>query len=287
MKISVIDVGSNSVRLATMADGKTLYKRMNTTRLGEGLYLSGLISEAAAERTAQAVAEFYALAKHDGARKIYVFATAAVRSAPNRNIFLEKVEKLCGAQVEVISGETEAQIGILGALKGRDGGIIDVGGASTEVIINSNGKTVYSKSVNIGAVRLFDAAGRDKSELLKIIERSAEEFGDFPAQEYDFVAIGGTAGRLAAIEHNLKEYRPEITHGTVFTLDGLSAMADRLLNMSVKQIRSTTVCGKSSELVGGGALLLCAVMRKFGVKKIAVSESDNLEGYFYLKEGIK
>ena len=37
MKIYAIDIGSNSVRLAAMADGKTLFKRLITTRLGEGL----------------------------------------------------------------------------------------------------------------------------------------------------------------------------------------------------------------------------------------------------------
>ena len=47
MKISAIDVGSNSVRLMVMADGKTLYKQTDTTRLGEGLAASGrLLPEA-------------------------------------------------------------------------------------------------------------------------------------------------------------------------------------------------------------------------------------------------
>lgn len=287
MKISVIDVGSNSVRLATMADGKTLYKRMNTTRLGEGLSQSGLISAEAAQRTAQAVTDFHAQAIEEGAQKVYIFATAAVRSAQNRNDFLERVKILCGAEVEVVSGETEAQIGILGALGNSDGGIIDVGGASTEVILKKDGKTVYSKSVNIGAVRLFDAAGRDKDKLLKIISEKVEEFGDFSAQGFNVCAIGGTATRLAAIKHNLKEYRPEISHGTIFTVDELPSFADKLLNTPVEQIRATTICGKSSELMGGGALLLQAVMRRFEIKEIAVSENDNLEGFYILKEGVK
>ena len=55
MKISVIDVGSNSVRLAMLADGKTLYKRLATTRLGEGLSVTGKMTADAVERTAQAI----------------------------------------------------------------------------------------------------------------------------------------------------------------------------------------------------------------------------------------
>ena len=89
-KISVIDVGSNSVRLAMMADGKNFYiKKLATTRLGEGLSVTGKISAQAGERTANAVADFKNYALSQGAQKVYVFATAAVRSAVNRQEFFK------------------------------------------------------------------------------------------------------------------------------------------------------------------------------------------------------
>lgn len=285
MKISAIDIGSNSVRLAMFADGKTLYKRLETTRLGEGVNASGKLSFAAIERTAQAVAAFCAMAKQDGAEKVYAFATAAVRSSENRGDFLSRVKKLCGLEVEVLSGETEAKCGILGAIRGGDGGIIDVGGASTEVTVQSGGKNLYSKSVNMGTVRLFEIAGRDKDKLRKVIDEKIEEYGNFNAANYKMYAIGGTATRLAAIKHNLTEYRPEITDGTKLTLEDMRTLADRLLTMPVDEIRATTICKKSSEIVGGGCLLMLSVMQKFGVNEITVSESDNLEGYMLLKEG--
>ena len=50
MKLSAIDIGSNSVRLLVWADGRSLYKKINTTRLGEGLAQSGELSEAAMRR---------------------------------------------------------------------------------------------------------------------------------------------------------------------------------------------------------------------------------------------
>ena len=83
MKISAIDVGSNSVRLMVMADGKTLYKQLDTTRLGEGLANSGVLKPEAIERTARAVQLFAAAAELNGAGTPYVFATASVRSASN------------------------------------------------------------------------------------------------------------------------------------------------------------------------------------------------------------
>ncbi|MFQ9738504.1 MAG: hypothetical protein ACLR06_12770 [Christensenellaceae bacterium] len=65
-KIAVIDIGSNSVRLMMMADGKVLYKTLDTTRLGEGLASSSLLKREAVERTAAAVAAFYARANAEG-----------------------------------------------------------------------------------------------------------------------------------------------------------------------------------------------------------------------------
>ena len=285
MKISAIDVGSNSVRLATFEGGKTLYKRLNTTRLGEGLDKSGLLSEEALERTATAVKEFYLAALQDGAQKVYAFATAAVRTAKNGADFIDRVKELCGLDIVVLSGEEEAECGILGALGLSDGGIIDIGGASTEITLRKNGKIVYAKSVNIGAVRLFDCAGRDRAALQKIIDEKVDEFGKTDASGFKMYAIGGTATRLAAVDHGLKEYAPLITDGTYLSLAEVDELATRLLTDSVEHIRATTICAKSSEIMGGGTLLLSTIMRALNIDGVTVSERDNLEGFVILKEG--
>ncbi len=285
MKISAIDIGSNSVRLALVSDGKTLYKRIRTTRLGEGLSFSGSMKDEAIERTALAVADFVNCAKTEKTDKLYAFATAAVRSASNKAQFLARVKELCGLEIDVISGETEAKIGILGALGNNDGGIIDVGGASTEVTFRAGGRTVYSKSVNVGTVRLFDLAARNKQKLLRIISEKIEEYGEFSAENVNMRAIGGTATRLAAIKHNLLQYTPEVTDGTNFTVGELEKYADGLLSTSVEIIRANTICSASAEVIGGGCLLLAEIMKKLKIKSLTVSERDNLEGYIIYKEG--
>ncbi len=285
MKIFAIDIGSNSVRLALVSDGKTLYKRIRTTRLGEGLSFSGSMKDEAIERTALAVADFVNCAKAEKTDKLYAFATAAVRSASNKAQFLARVKELCGLEIDVISGETEAKIGILGALGNNDGGIIDVGGASTEVTFRAGGRTVYSKSVNVGTVRLFDLAARNKQKLLRIISEKIEEYGEFSAENVNMRAIGGTATRLAAIKHRLLQYTPEVTDGTNFTVGELEKYADGLLSTSVEIIRANTICSASAEVIGGGCLLLAEIMKKLKIKSLTVSERDNLEGYIICKEG--
>ena len=144
-KFAVIDIGSNSVRLMFVADGKVLYKTLQTTRLGEGLAEKPLLKAEAIERSALAVSDFYNRAITEGAEKVLCFATAAVRTAENRQLFLDRVSALCGLTVEVISGEEEAEIGILGALGNKDGGVIDIGGASTEIVVKKDGALLYKE----------------------------------------------------------------------------------------------------------------------------------------------
>ena len=278
-KFAVIDVGSNSVRLMFVADGNVLYKSLNTTRLGEGLAESARLSPAAIERSTKAVAAFYGQAKSEGAEDVRVFATAAVRSAENRTEFLEKVRALCGAEVDVISGEEEAEIGILGALGNADGGVLDVGGASTELVIKQEGKFIYKKSVDIGVVRLKDKCGRDKSALVEEGERTVPKYGDVPKMETVY-GIGGTATTLAAQFLGLTEYDPKKITGTEISVEDMQRLADKLSAMSVEEIAALPCMPKGrADVLSGGAVWIAVLMQRLGIKKMIVSDRDNLEGY--------
>ena len=280
MKTGIIDIGSNSVRLALSADGKTLYKRLKTTRLGEGLSITGALSADAIGRTASAVADFHDEAQRDGAQKVYAFATAAVRSAVNGKEFIQFVKTNYGIDIDVISGETEAKIALLGALGNSDGGIVDLGGASCEVTVRDGGAVVYTKSVDVGAVRLLDTCGRDRDKLEKFIEEKLKEYGQFDASKYSMCGVSGTATSLAAVKHKLKVYDPAIVHGTVLTADDIKGFADMFLNMTVEEIKNLGyVSVWRADVIGGASLFLYRLMQYMNIQKMTVSENDNLEGY--------
>lgn len=286
MKIAAIDIGSNSVRLMMWADGKTLYKRINTTRLGEDLVSTGVMSPAAMHRTAAAVRDFAAAAAEEGAAKVYAFATAAVRRAANREEFLGEVRRVAGIEVDVISGEEEAEIGILGALGNSDGGMIDVGGASTEIIVRRGGKSVYAHSADVGAVRLYDACGRDYDKLNGFITAALAEYGEVPACGA-MCAIGGTATTMAAVALALEKYDPAVIDGTRIGVAQAGEMAQKLLSMPVDEVmKMRGMDPRRADIIGGGSLLMYRIMRMLGLSEITVSERDNLEGYVALREGL-
>ncbi len=286
-KIAAIDIGSNSVRLMMWADGKTLYKRIDTTRLGEGLASSGKMKTEAIERTALAVSRFVGQAKAEGAEKVYAFATAAVRSSSNRSQFTDRVKELCGVEVDVVSGEREAELGINGALGKSDGGIIDVGGASTEITLRRDGKRVYSRSLDVGTVRLYDICGRDFDKLQSYIREVIKGYGEVRADGLEMRAIGGTATTIAAVSLSLEKYDPTRTHGTVVTLGEIQDMAKRFLAMEVDEVKKVIgMDARRADVIGGGCLLMSEIMQLLGVRAITVSENDNLEGYVLAKEEI-
>ena len=282
---AVIDIGSNSVRLMRVADGKVFYKTLQTTRLGEGLAASPYLKEEAIERTATAVADFYHRARTEGVEAVYAFATAAVRTAENRQVFLDRVKDKCGLTVEVVSGEEEAELGVLGAIGNADGGIVDIGGASTEIVVQKGGVAVYKKSVDIGVVRLKDMCGRDPKKMFRCAIEVAEKFGEVP-NGVPMYAIGGTATTLGALKKGLTEYDSALVTGTLLDKKGLKAAADSLLSLPVEEIaKMPCVEEKRADVIGGGATLLFVLADKLAFSRLIVSDRDNLEGYA-IKRGL-
>ncbi len=278
-KFSVIDIGSNSVRLLFVADGKILYKALQTTRLGEGLVRAPYLLDEPIARTANAVAAFYAQARAEGADEVFAFATAAVRSANNRACFLERVRALCGLEIDVLSGEEEAEIGLLGALGKADGGVLDIGGASTELVVKEGEKIVYKKSVDVGVVRLKERCGGALSALQDFSAQAAKAFSDFP-KGAPVCAIGGTATTVAAQLLGLEEYSSARVTGAKITRENLWALTEKFARMTVEEIGALPCMPQGrADVVFGGAVWLYTLMQSLEMEEITVSDRDNLEGY--------
>ena len=283
MKYAVIDIGSNSVRLMLSDGQNTEYKQVKTTRLAENMGTDKILQVEPINRTVSAVSFFVQKAKEEKADKIFIYATAAVRQAKNRQEIIDKIQLQTGIIVDVIDGLLEAKLGAMGALSGADGGIIDVGGASSEVLVVKNGEIIYSKSINIGAVKVFNDCGDDTKKILSLVKKSVNEFGYIPKTK--FYGIGGTATSLASISLKMEAYDPKIVHGYTIDLKQIKELRDRLFAMSLEQKR--TLVGLQpdrAEVIAGGVAIIYQILRCACVGELIISESDNLEGYLSYKE---
>ncbi len=281
--LAIIDIGSNSVRLMLWANGKSLFKQVCTTRLGEGLAASGELSEAAMARTQAAVAMFCEKASSEEART-YPFATAAVRNARNGAAFCERIKAACGVEVDVVSGEEEALLGLTGALSSRKtGGIIDIGGASTEICFRDVNLVSQKKSLPVGCVSLYDRCGEDRAKLQRAI-------GDVlcgldPGRTAQPVySIGGTAATLTSLKLGLPSYDAGKMQETILTRDLMHQTAELLFSLSESERRKLPGMDASrADIIAGGALLLLNIMNFLHLDEVRFSDRDNLEGYLFAR----
>lgn len=280
---AVIDIGSSSVRL--MLEGVKL-KDARTTRLSEGLSNTGSLGEGAMSRTVHEIVALCNKARDNGATEIFCFATEAVRAADNGTEFADRVRKATGLNVEVLTGDEEAQCGFVGASAGRMSGllnVVDIGGASVELAMGRDGVLKDTVSRPIGVVRLRDMFGSDKLSCAAYIKGSLASYPKIPRGS-ELVGIGGTFSSSAAILLGLKVYDPYKVDGYRLTAEEIGKLNTRLWAMTDEErVRALEVLSpKRAEVINYGVQLIESMMQYFGCE-ITVSESDNLEGYLALR----
>ena len=163
--------------------------------------------------------------------------------------------------------------------------VIDVGGASTELVVKRAGEIVYKKSLDIGVVRLKDKCGRDSALLKSVAQAFAKQYGAVTGVACVY-AIGGTATTLGAIQAGLQRYESEKVTGTEITATQMQTLSNKLLNMTVEEIAALPcVMAGRADVLAGGATLLAEIANRLGIEKFIVSDRDNLEGYA-VKKGL-
>ena len=282
-KIAIIDVGSNSVRIKIFCGRKILFKDLITSQLSEGI-TDGKLAYKSIIRTFEAIDLFINKAKSEGA-KVYAFATAAVRNTSSEQQFKEEFYKRYGFELDVLSGDKEAEIGLLGALEKNDGCVLDIGGASTEIAVRQDGKIIYSHSLPLGAVVLTDKFEKNKTDCQKYLSEAFLSYGNIPSSQ-KYVCIGGTATSLAFVKSGQKTYNSEVVHGTVLTKQFILKLADYFYNTDYTVIaEKMNLSLKRARVIHSGAAILLQALETLKIDEITVSESDNLEGYYYSKTG--
>ncbi|MFZ5975627.1 MAG: hypothetical protein ACOYU3_09560 [Bacillota bacterium] len=291
----VIDIGTNSVRLLAARQGssrlETLHKRLVTTRLGRDVGGDGRLDTESIERTVNGVCELLEWGRmHYGDAPVRVFATSALREAPNSSDFTGLLSRRTGLDVHIVSGEEEAQLAFAGAVEtDRRSGVIDIGGGSTELMIGEAGRIGYMQSVQLGVVRLrnlLDLSGilsKDEEAVLRdAVRLGLEKFtlSREAAAGAEWVGVGGTVTVLAAIEARLTEYSPQAIQKLHLDIDTVRGWYARLINMELEEKKRLHGLPQDrADIIAGGACILLGFMERFGVERLKVSDRDNLEGY--------
>jgi exopolyphosphatase / guanosine-5'-triphosphate,3'-diphosphate pyrophosphatase len=164
MRLGVVDIGSNSARLQ-IVDGEPggpplpTYAVKTPIRLAETLDEDGSIGDSGVERLLDALTEAVATARAHGVEEVIVFATSALRDAPNVDAVHHRVLQQTGVDIRLLSGEDEARLTFLAARRwlGWSAGpllLLDIGGGSMEVAWGRGERPELAVSLPLGAGRL-------------------------------------------------------------------------------------------------------------------------------------
>ncbi|MDE6275008.1 MAG: hypothetical protein K2M75_00505 [Clostridia bacterium] len=278
MRYAVIDVGSNSVRLMVSEELERLYKKINTTKLGMGLALTGRLDVNRMIETANTVEQYVQEAKAEKCAKIFVFATEAVRSATNKNEFVAMLAKR-GISIDIVTSEDEAKLGFTGAYTNGVCCVLDIGGASAELAVGDESGLSYAKSLPIGLMRIYDKCQEDIKAIDEYVADTIAGYGQLPRFD-NLLAIGGTATSFVAIKEEMTTYAPDVVDGYVLTKNDIDGMTARIHAMDMQDRLSLAgLDPKRANVIVGGGRLLSAIMSMLGRDSIIVRESDNQEGY--------
>lgn len=288
MTVAAVDIGTNSVRLLVLDEtGRELERIVKVVGLGRGVDRSGSLSEDAMDRTVEVLGEFGRRTRLLDASRVRVVATSASRDAANSELFLDRAETALGVRPEVISGVEEARLTFAGAVGSvEDAGpyvVIDIGGGSTEFAFGDTGVD-YSRSVDIGSVRLTERAVRSRpapervvDEGRAIVDRLFEDV-HLPSSPNSVIGVGGTFTSLAAIVLGLEQYDRSRVHLARLHAPDLASVIDRLRRLSIPETAAIPALDPArAPVLLAGAIVAERALARVGVDSLVISEHDLLD----------
>ncbi|MBK8845796.1 MAG: exopolyphosphatase [Bacteroidetes bacterium] len=280
MKFAAIDIGSNAARLLFCnvfeREKEIVFKKEELfrvpIRLGEDVFSKGYISDEKKERLIKIVHAFSLLIDVGQVISYRACATAAMREAANGQQILEEIKKITGINVEVIDGSTEAQLiyanHIAEELEPNIGYLyIDVGGGSTECTLFYNGKTIFSRSYNIGTIRMLQN------------KVSKEYFSEFKSQIRELTAdykalVGiGSGGNINKIIKMAKKQNKPLTLAKLHEInDNIKSYSlnDRIEVLGLKPDRA--------DVIEPALKIFITIMEHTGINYLVVPEIGLADG---------
>lgn len=253
MVLAAIDIGSNAARLLITevverdAD-KPLFNKLNLfripLRLGFDVFETQVISPEKTTMLLDSMLGFKHLMSAYKVQAVKACATSAMRDAKNSGDVLAQVLKSSGIKIEIISGDTEANLvyeNHVAENMNMDHSYmyIDVGGGSTELSFFANGVLIFKNSFNIGTIRLLkkmvtDAHWDEMKNTIKSVTR-----GQKPVIA---IGSGGNINKVFSLSKR-KDGKPlslELLRDYYKELEAFS-VAERITRYSLREDRADVI----------------------------------------------
>ena len=303
-RIGIIDLGSNTVRLAVFDVADDLGKKLKPSEFREVLnekamaglsaYVSDdIFTEAGIERAVDILKDHMKSAKSIDCKEVHVFATAVLRNCANSADAIKTIEKATDLPIDLISGEDEAHLGFVGASIDQEltqGILLDIGGGSTEFTHVEHGRDLMNVSVPQGSVSSYASyVARilpTSEECARITDAFTSKIAEYKCiqatHEPTLYGIGGSIravgkmlGRMSGHDKAQKVMTPEDVDSV---LRLLVEDASRFAHLAVKAVPDRL------HSVVPGCLILRLLMQAAHAETLTLCKYGIREGY--LKERV-
>ena len=293
MRLASIDIGSNTILLLIVdiaPDGELTVVRDEQiiARLGKGVDANRRITAETFTRVLGFLQKLKATAEASGATKIVASGSSALRDARNGAEFVREVNARIGLEIEVLSGQMEAELTYRGAVSEflrtpgaqRSYAVLDIGGGSTELTIGEEGAVLRKASLDVGAVRLTERHLKTSPPTPLAVSQALTEVRSWISTlprllpTTRLIGVAGTVTTLAAIDLDLPVYDPKRVSGHFIRFETIEQIYEKLLSKTVVEMIRTypQIQLGRADIILAGVIVLVEALKRFGVRGITTSD---------------
>lgn len=263
-----------------------LHEAKSKVRISENAYKhDGNLQDIPMQRTFDALCDFLKISDSFKSKKILCVATSALRDAPNKQDFLQKVKHKLKLDIKIINGEKEAYYGAIACAnllpQQNNAMSIDIGGGSTEFSLIDKKNVSHTISLELGTVRLkelfFDIDAIDEAKAY--IDAKLELLKDFNADT--LIGIGGTFRAISTAIKAKNSYPLDKLHAYQYSSKELKKFISSILKAKTEDdLIELGIDSNRFDVIKPGALILERVLKKVSTKNVITSGVGVREGVY-------
>lgn len=289
--IGIVDIGSNTIRLSCYeTEGDTfrcVINKKESAGLAGYVSRSGRMTEEGIQRAIDTLNSFKSVIAHIHFESIHFFATAAIRNTENHAEVISRIREETGFDVDVISGREEALCDFVSVREtdgAPDGMVIDIGGGSTELVPYKEGTVQSTCSLNVGSLTAYRMFVRDivpdQGEIKSIrahVKAFLEKAENVRSTGAHASGVGGSIRGILKLynhEYGMSKENQVMEQEQLKKLlrkymDDRNHVIDSVIRLAPDRIHT----------IIPGLVILCTVMKYYGLERIFVSGYGVREGY--------
>jgi len=296
LKISVIDIGSNTIKLVNYNVKRdlsfTAYQQESMkVKLGESLDRTHNLSDQSIVRAIDTLLLYRDIIRVESIKRCLCIGTSAVREAQNSTHFVDQVYKKTGFKIRILSGKEEAYYSYLGASMSSylpNTLLFDLGGGSLELVYTEDFNIKKADSLPLGALRLTQIYGRkDSSFSRKDCDNMVQKIHDSLPTRKNYgigidtilAGVGGTLRTLAKYDQGTNAYPLEKIHNYRLTRNAIDSICKELCSMNGYEISALRAMDATrAETIIAGSYVIYTLMKKLEFEEVVVSAYGLREG---------